>query len=269
MTPIQPPRRSPLVHGHRGSRATHPENTLPAFLYAIEAGADAIELDVLATRDDVLVVVHDPHVNPAICSGPRAGAAIRGLTLAELREYDCGSLQNPNFPKQQTIPGTRIPTLDEVLSLSDRGDFQFDIEVKSFPDHPELTPEPAIFATMLLREIQKPGLQKRVVVQSFDFRVLHAVKQIAPEIRLAALWASGSRPFVEIAAEAEAAIVSPHYKLVTAEQVRAAHTANLQVVPWTANEPEDWQRLIDDGVDGIITDDPAALLAYLNEQRLR
>ena len=258
-----------MVHGHRGSRATHPENTLPAFVYAIEAGADAIELDVLATRDDVLVVVHDPHINPVICSGPRPGAAIRELTLAELREYDCGSLRNPNFPKQRTIPGTRIPTLDEALSLSDRRDFQFDIEVKSFPDHRELTPEPAIFAKMLLDEIQKRGLQKRVVVQSFDFRVLHAVKEIAPETRLAALWESGSRPFVEMAAEAEADIVSPQYKLITAEQVKAAHAANLQVVPWTANSSADWRALIDAEVDGIITDDPAALLAYLNEQGLR
>ena len=252
-----------LVHGHRGARAVYPENTLAAFLYAIESGADALELDVLVTRDDTLVVVHDPHINPQICQGPRPGAAIRELTLAELRAYDCGSLRNPAFPSQQTIPGTRIPTLDEVLSLSSRGDFQFDMEAKSFPDRPELTPDPVAFARMLHAAIERHGLEKRVVAQSFDFRVLHAMKRIAPEIRLAALWVGESRPFVEIAAAAGADIVSPQHTLVTAEQVNQAHAANLEVIPWTANTPEDWHRLIAVSVDGIITDDPAALLAYL------
>jgi len=260
-----PPHRRVLVHGHRGARAVYPENTLPAFIYAIEAGADAIELDGLATRDDVLVVAHDPHINSEICQGPHPGIAIRKLTLAEVREHDWGSRQNPNFPKQQAIPGARIPALAEVLSLSSRGSFQFDIEVKSFPDA-GLTPAPDVAAKMLLDEIRKHGLEKRVVVQSFDFRVLHAVKQLAPEIRLAALWSHMVLPFVSAANAAGADIVSPEYRLVTADQVSAAHAANLQVVPWTANASDDWQRLIDADVDGIITDDPAALLAYLNEQ---
>ena len=240
------------VHGHRGARAVFPENTLPAFLYAIESGADALELDILVTRDDTLVVVHDPHINPELCQGPRPRAAIRDLTLAELRAYDCGCLRNPAFPKQYTIHGTTIPTLDEVLNLSSRGDFQFDLEVKSFPGQSELTPAPDTFAKMLLSEIRSHGLENRVVVQSFDFRVLHAMKRIAPEIRLAALWEGKSRPFVEIANAAGAAIVSPQHKLVTAEQVNQAHAAGLEVVPWTANTHDDWQRLIAAGVDGIV-----------------
>src|SRR6185312_12129838 len=107
-----------LVHGHRGARALRPENTIPAFEYAIAAGADALELDLAVTRDNVLVVSHDPVLHPPICTGPRAGAIIRDLTLAELGEWDCGALQNPDFPRQTPIPGTSIPTLDEVLALS-------------------------------------------------------------------------------------------------------------------------------------------------------
>ena len=104
-----------------------------------------------------------------------------------------------------------------------------------------------------------------MVVQSFDFRVLHAMKRIAPQIRIAALWVGELRPFVETAAAAEADIVSPQHKLVTPDQVNQAHAAGLQVVPWTANTPDDWQRLIAAGVDGIITDDPVALLSYLRD----
>jgi glycerophosphoryl diester phosphodiesterase len=258
-----------LVHGHRGARAMYPENTIPAYSYAIDAGADVLEMDVAVTKDNVLVMSHDPHINPEICTGPHPGIAIHELTLAELREYDCGALKNPHFPKQTPVPGTRIPTLDEVLSLSTRGNFQYNIETKIFADHPELTPPPDDFARMMLELIRKHKLEKRVMVQSFDFRTLHAMKRMAPEIRLVALWEGKARPFPEIAHEAEAGIISPEFRLVTPEQVQAAHAANLEVVPWTADRPEDWQRLIDAGVDAIITDDPAALIAYLKEKGLR
>src|SRR5947207_9110062 len=90
-------KRSILVHGHRGARARRPENTLPAFRYAIEQGVDVLELDVAVTKDNVPVVSHDPLINATICSGPKTGIAIHTLTLAELRKYDCGGKQNPAF----------------------------------------------------------------------------------------------------------------------------------------------------------------------------
>jgi len=258
-----------LVHGHRGARALRPENTIPAFEFAIQAGVDFLEMDVAVTKDNVLVISHDPHINPEICTGPHLGMAIHELTLAELRQYDCGALKNPHFPKQQPVPGTRIPTLDEVLDLSSHGAIQFNIETKSFPDHPELTPSPDVFSKMMLDVIRKHKLESRVIVQSFDFRTLRSMKRLAPEIRLAALWEGTARPFVDIAHEGEAGIISPLFRLVTPEQVKAAHAANLDVVPWTANTPEDWQRLIDAGVDAIISDDPVSLTAYLKSKGLR
>jgi glycerophosphoryl diester phosphodiesterase len=258
-----------LVHGHRGARAIYPENTIPAFEYAIKIGADVLEMDVAVTKDNVLVISHDPHINPEICKGPHPGVAIHELTLAELREYDCGALKNPHFPKQQPVPGTRIPTLDDVLSLSRGNNVQFNIETKSFPDHPELTPTPDVFARMLLDVIRKHQLDSRVIVQSFDFRTLHASKRLAPNIRLSALWEGDTRPFIDIAHDGEAGIISPLFKLVTPQQVKAAHDAKIQVVPWTADTPADWQMLIDAGVDAIITDDPAALIAYMKEKGLR
>ena len=253
-----------LVHGHRGARALRPENTMAGFEYAIQAGADVLEMDVAVTKDNVLVVVHDPHINPDLCQGPHPGIAIRELTLTQLREYDCGALRNPRFPKQQAVPGARIPTLDEVLSLATGNSVQFNIEIKSFPDRPELAPPPDIFAGLTLATIRKRQLDYRCIVQSFDFRIQNEMHRLAPAIRLAALWEGPPRPFVEIAREARATIVAPAFHLVTPEQVQAAHAAKLEVVPWTANTPEDWRKLIEAGVDGIITDDPQSLIAYLN-----
>jgi glycerophosphoryl diester phosphodiesterase len=258
-----------LVHGHRGARAMYPENTIPAFKYAIGIGVDVLEMDVAVTKDNVLVISHDPHMNAEICTGPHPGIAIHELTLAELREYDCGALKNPHFPKQHPVPGTRVPTLDEVLSLAEGNTVQFNIETKSFPDHPELTPPPDVFSKMMLDVIRKHKLESRSIVQSFDFRTLRAMKRLAPEIRLSALWEGKARPFVEIANEGEAGIISPAFHLVTPEQVKNSHAANIEVVPWTADRPQDWQRLIEAGVDAIITDDPAELIAYLKEKGLR
>src|SRR3954454_1994664 len=89
-----------LVHGHRGARAVLPENTLPAFEYAIKAGVDVVELDLAVTRDDVLSVSHDPTISPVICTGVAGKTPIRTLTLEQLRRVDCGSLKNPLYPKQ-------------------------------------------------------------------------------------------------------------------------------------------------------------------------
>ena len=257
-----------LVHGHRGARAIYPENTVPAFEYAIRIGAAVLEMDVAVTKDNVLVISHDPHLNPEICKGPEPGALIHNLTYAEVEKYDCGALKNTRFPKQQPVPGTRIPTLDQVLDLGKGNPVQVNIETKSFPDHPDYTPAPEVFSKMMLDVIRRHGMEARSIVQSFDFRTLIAMKRLAPEIRLSALYEGKPRSFVELAHEAQAGIISPDFHLVNAEQVRAAHAAGIEVVPWTANDPADWDRLIDAGVDAIISDDPAALLAHLKARGL-
>jgi glycerophosphoryl diester phosphodiesterase len=258
------------VHGHRGARAVRPENTLPAFRYAIDAGVDVLELDMAVTKDNVVVVSHDPYLEPPVCSGPQPKAMVHGLTLAEVRQWDCGKIQNPKFPKQTPVPGTRIPTLDEVFDLAGSGKFDFNIETKIFADHPELTPGPDEFARLVLAVVRKHKLEKRVILQSFDFRTLVAMKKLAPEIRLSALWEEkGDRDFVSIAKEAGAGIISPMSTLVTPEKVRAAHVAGLEVVPWTANTPAEWDKLVAAQVDAIISDDPAELIAYLKKKGLR
>jgi len=258
------------VHGHRGARAAMPENSLPAFEYAIGLGVDVLELDVVVTKDDVLVVSHDPEMNPVHCVGPAGSPkAIREMTYAQVQLWDCGAKANPEFPQQKAIPGTRVPSLDSVFALAKKGKFHFNVETKIFPNRPSLTPTPERFAELMLAMIRKHGLEQRVIVQSFDFRTLKAMKHLAPEIRLSALLAFAPQDFVASAREAGATIVSPQYKLVTPEKVKVAHEAGLQVVPWTANTPADWDKLVAAGSDAIISDDPASLIEYLKAKKLR
>jgi glycerophosphoryl diester phosphodiesterase len=219
------------------------------------------------TRDNVVVISHDPILEAPVCSGPRPSAVIHTLTLAQVREWDCGAVRNPRFPTQQTVPGTRVPTLDEVFRLASQGSFDYNIETKSFPDHPEYTPPPDEFARLVLAKIREHKLEKRVILQSFDWRTLVAMRKLAPEIRLSALTEADARDFTTLSKEAaNAEIVSPEFHLVTPEKVAKAHAAGIQVVPWTANSPADWDRLIAAKVDAIITDDPAALIGYLKRK---
>jgi glycerophosphoryl diester phosphodiesterase len=262
--------RKILVHGHRGARAVRPENTLPAFEYAIQAGVDVLELDLAVTRDGVLVVSHDPHLNRRICQGPEGETAIHKLTFEQVRRWDCGALKNSDFPKQQPVPGAKMPSLDEVFALASRGSFEFNIETKIDIKHPDLAPAPAEFARLVVDAVRRHRLEKRVIIQSFDFRTLVEIRKIAPTFRLSALYAGLPKDLTKIAAQAGGVpIVSPQWMLVTKKNVKKAQQAGLQVVPWTANSALAWNKLIKAQVDAIISDDPAALIEYLKAKGLR
>ncbi len=227
-----------------------------------------LELDVVVTKDDVVVVSHDPVIDSAICCGPKTGIAIRALTLAELREYDCGGKQNPLFAAQVPVPGARIPALDEVFDLGRGNTVEFNVETKIFADNPEWTPGPETFTDLILAMIRKHGIEQRVILQSFDPRTLRAMKKLDPNVRRGALF-ERQADWLEIAREFEAGICCPEFHLVAPERVAQAHAAGLQVIPWTVNEPSDWARMADARADAIISDDPAALIAWLKDRRLR
>lgn len=220
-----------------------------------------LELDVTVTKDNVVVVSHDPVIDSA-------GIAIRTLTFAELSEYDCGAKQNPLFPTQIPMPGTRIPSLNEVFHLGLGNTVEFNVETKIFADHPEWTPGPEAFTQLILDLIRKHRIERRVILQSFDPRTLRVMKKLDGDVRRAALFEE-QKDWLEIAREFEATICGPEFHLVNPERVAQAHAAGLQVVPWTANTPEDWAKLVDARVDAIISDDPASLIAWLEEKELR
>jgi glycerophosphoryl diester phosphodiesterase len=257
------------VQGHRGCRGLRPENTLGAFQHAIELGVDVLELDLALSRDDVLVVSHDPEVN-ALCRETRAlpGRRLRDLRWDELRSLDCGSARNPRFPEQVAAPGAPMPRLEEVLGLLEQHPrLGANIEIKTYPDKRELTRPPADFARLLVAQLRQRGLGRRVTVQSFDPEALQAVARLDPALTLAAL--VEERAAIEpMLASTGARILSPRHTLLRDRaEVKAFQARGLRVIPWTVNEPADLQRVASWGVDGIITDYPDRLLRLVGRLR--
>ena len=263
-----------LVEGHRGSRMTHPENTLPAFKEALLAGAHILELDLALTKDKHLVVTHDPYINPVVCLSPE-GKSFRGkriiyhMSLAEIKKYDCGSLVNPRFPKQKTFPNTRIPTLKEVFELTKKyPKIEFNIETKIFADHPDITPTPEIFVKSILDIVKKYKLEERVIVQSFNYRTLKEVQKRNPKIRTSQLLKhKPKKDIVEMAQKLKVNIISPKHSWLTKKMVQGLQKKGIKVAPWTANTKKDWDRLIKMGVNSIITDSPRELIHHLKNYK--
>jgi len=284
------------IEAHRGGRALFPENTLVSFSGALSMGVNTLELDMGVTKDDVIVVSHERWLNPDLAKGPDGvyvappGIPYVGITLAEVKKYDVGTIRPgskyaENFPDQKPVPGTKIPTLAEVFALVRKsGDTQakLNIETKIDPNHPENSPDPERFVTLLLDLLKKEHFENRVIVQSFDWRTLQLVQKRAPGIPTAYLtmqagpspnvtldkpsaWTAGFDPVTHggtVPAAVKAAggtIWSPLYYDVTKENVEESHRLGLTVLPWTVNKPEDMERLIDMGVDGIISDRPDVL----------
>ena len=186
------------LEGHRGTRGLAPENTLAAFQRALAIGVTTLETDLAVTKDGVLVISHDPFLNPDVVRGPDGawlatkGPPIHTLTLAELKRYDIGRL-NPasayakQFPQQQPADGQRFPTLAEVFALGAGKTVRFNIETKITPTSGNTTPDPETFARLTVDAVRKAGLSQRVTVQSFDWRTLVEVKKLAPDIATACL----------------------------------------------------------------------------------
>ncbi|MBI5596012.1 MAG: glycerophosphodiester phosphodiesterase [Elusimicrobia bacterium] len=266
-----------LVHGHRGSRGTRPENTLAAFKEALRVGVDVLELDLAVTKDDVLVVTHDPRLEPEICLGPDGKPGkpvpIRSLTLAEVRGYDCGSLKNPRFPRQVPAPGEKVPTLAEVFELVAKTKgaekVQFNIETKIFPAYPEAAPAPDDFAELVIAAVAEAKLTERVIVQSFDRRTLEAVKAVQTKLRTAQLTSDNLVDFAALASGGNLDFISPDYQWVTKADVDELHRMKVEVAPWTVNDEAGWAKMVELGVDAVITDYPEDLVAWLKKRGLR
>jgi glycerophosphoryl diester phosphodiesterase len=267
------------IQGHRGARALFPENTLEGFLAAASLGVAAFELDVAMTADDVVVVSHDPALNPDItrdASGAwlsRRGPTIRSMTKLELGAYDVGRIRFGSrtsllFPDQTPYDGARIPALADVLAALP--DARFTIEVKTDPAHPDWTASPQVLADATLAVVDNAGATARIIVEAFDWRVQRHVRRTRPDIKLAwltraetvrdaALWwdgtpSGGSVP-ARVAAEG-GPIWAPDHTGLTEPLIREAQTLGLFVLPWTVNRPADMRRLIGWGVDGLISDRP-------------
>jgi glycerophosphoryl diester phosphodiesterase len=283
--------RSFDIQGHRGARALFPENTLEGFRAAAALGVQAFELDVGMTADGVVVVAHDPALNPDLARDASGawlrgrGPTIRSLTYAALGAYDVGRIRPGSrtaslFPDQIPCDGARIPTLAAVLSALPRA--RFTIEVKTDPAHPDWTAPPRILADATLSVIDEADAASRVIIEAFDWRVQRRVRQTHPDIELAwltraetvrdsALWWDGVAAGLSVpgcvAAEG-GAIWAPDHTDLTEPQIQEAHALGLLVLPWTVNQPDDMRRLIAWGVDGLISDRPDLALGLLSGPNL-
>lgn len=265
------------VQGHRGYRGMLPENTLPAFDAAIKAGADVLELDCLLTSDGSVVIYHDFHIDPQLvcyANGKKAPASlIHSLTLAQVKELDCGK-SNPAFPTQQALPGTSIPTLQELFTLIKTSStphaqkVRLNLEIKRDPLHPYYTANPTLTAKTLIDLVRANQMQERVYYSSFDKESLEAVRQIDSTARTAFLKEDSLDSMIETASLLQVEIVSPEYILIpNAQYVHRLKALGFKVIVWTVNDPQQWQELIAMGVDGIITDFPQELIRYLELNR--
>ena len=280
------------LQGHRGVRGLAPENSLASFELAIKLGATTLETDAAITRDGVIVLHHDLALNPNTtrdASGKwleRYSEPIHRLAWDEVKTYDVGRIKPgtryaTQFPDQKPIDGTRVPRLTEMFDMVKRGghdQVRFAIETKLDPHLPDATQAPEPFATALVAEIRKAGMQRRVQIQSFDWRTLQVVQRIAPKIPTVYLsaqqswldnigagkpddsaWVAGfsHRTHGSVPQMIKAAgggIWSVHHGDIDAAKVKQAQALGLKVLVWTVNDPALMGRIIDLGVDGLITD---------------
>jgi len=287
-------RRYTHLQGHRGARGLAPENTLAGFAATLEIGVDGIEFDVGMSRDDHIVICHDLRLNPDIFRDQRGdwveapGTVVNELSLDELRKYDAGRLRPGSayatrYPQQRQIDGERIPTLTEFVELANRlgyRDFVYNIEVKVEPDHADLSASPERFAEILVAKMHELDIVERSVVQSFWWDLPVAVQKIDGTVATSCLsseqsWGDNilrhsgkasawTRRNVNdfdgsvgaMAADAGATVWAPYFAEITQDSVTDAQAMGLQVIPWTVNEKSDMKRLMQWGVDGIISDYP-------------
>lgn len=261
------------VQGHRGARGLRPENTIPAFILALDSGVTTVELDLAVTKDGKLVVSHEPWMSADICLNPAGeeitskeekGYNIYQMTYAEVQQFDCGSRGNKRFPEQEKMSTTKPLLSDVIVAIEDhiksytRYEVDYNIEIKSDEEGDnKFHPDPATFSDMVYELVDQYLPLERVVIQSFDFRVLRYWHEKYPDIRLAALVENTKS--VENNLEAlgfEPAIYSPYYRLLSKSKVDALHKRKIKVIPWTVNEISEMLALKGMGVDGFITDYP-------------
>jgi glycerophosphoryl diester phosphodiesterase len=281
------------IHGHRGARGDAPENTLSGFRLGTEIGVDGLEMDVLVSADQRIVVHHDERLNPEL-TRTRSGdwltppfPLVRELTVTELQCFDVGRARPGSqtarlFPNQVPADGESPPTLTQVANLQQKigtAPPLLNIEVKSNPYRPEMTPEPSHYAALLVRELHTYDLLDRCWVQSFDWRVLREIQLLEPDLVTGYLSSSrgdggniaphGSSPWLagfdpdrfgdNIATAIRAAggrFWGPAFRDLDDLAIKQARSAGIRVHCWTVNEEQDIKEAMDLGVDGLTTDFP-------------
>jgi glycerophosphoryl diester phosphodiesterase len=264
------------IQGHRGCRGLFPENSIEAFKKAIDLGVNTLELDVVISKDDIVVVSHEPYMNPVICldkdgneinDSDKLNYNLYQMTFDSIKQFDCGTKPYPRFPEQEKIR-TYKPSLDEVIQVSKElnPEIKFNIEIKAEPKlYGFFTPYPEEFVKLVLEVINKNDAFESCNLQSFDLQILEEIKRQSPNMELALLVDMNediNAKLDELSFKPE--ILSPYFELLAKESVDEYHKGGFKVIPWTVNTIEAMKKMIDFKVDGIITDYPDILVEILN-----
>jgi glycerophosphoryl diester phosphodiesterase len=260
------------LQGHRGSRGLMPENTIPAMIKALDLGVTTLELDLAVTKDGMVIVSHEPYMNPVICLTPEGKEIAAGdkshniyqMDFAEVVKYDCGSKSHSGFPNQVKFRVSK-PELADLIDVIEKyvEDMglpkpNYNIEIKSSPEGDgTYHPAPKEFSDLVYRLIDEKLDWSRVNIQSFDFRVLQYMHQAYPKVTLAMLVETAAKSAEQLAELGfQPQIYSPYFIALTKETVDQLHQKGMKIIPWTVNTAAQMERLVDMGVDGIITDYP-------------
>ena len=243
----------PITLSHRGDNLHAPENTLPAFLQALQKGADGVELDAKLTADGHVIVIHDGTVDRTT----DGKGQVASLTLEAIRKLDAGSWFDPKFA------GTKVPLLEEVFETVGK-DNLINIELTNYYAPPDE------LVHKVCELIKRHNNARQILFSSFYQSNLKAARQILPGIPRGLLALPGftglwARSFGFMFGDYQA--LHPHISNTGREQIQRAHRVKRRVHVWTANSPEDIARLRDWDVDGIITDDPAAAVRALGRAK--
>lgn len=240
------------VIAHRGASGAAPENTLAAFRKAVEFGAGFIETDLQLSRDARLVALHDDTVDRTTNGqGP-----VASMTVEELRRLDAGSwFRATNHEEASSFAGERIPTIEEILAFGREHEIGLHLEIKATG--------PSGVEHAIVGALRASGEIPRSVVLSFAAGILKRIRELEPLVMTGFLYSDRLPSPVATAVDVGARQLLPRHDRVTRELVADAHAQDLRVVPWTANTPEEMQKLISAGVDGIITNYPDRLLELL------
>jgi len=275
------------LQGHRGARGLAPENTISAFLLALDIGVTTLEMDAAISRDGEVILSHEPWFSAVTCSHADGSPVtpeeeksllIYEMTAAEVAQFDCGLRGHPGFPDQKPVAAFK-PRLKDVVDAVNAHVKQmgytpprYNIEIKSSPEGDSLFhPSVEEFAQRLYDVLTEKELLKMADVQSFDPRALEAMHALDSSVHL--VWLiSNDESFEANLAKLSflPAIYSPNFQLVDAALVANAHQKGMTVIPWTVNEPEKMKELIALGIDGLITDYPdrgKALVEELNSRQ--
>jgi glycerophosphoryl diester phosphodiesterase len=261
------------VQGHRGARGLMPENTIQAFIYAIDAGVTTLEMDLAITKDGEVVVSHEGWMESTI-SLDSAGKLIKEkdekkhniykMSYNDIAKYDVGSKGNEKFPRQQKMKVSKPLLKDVIIAVEDyiKGhglyEVDYNIEIKSEKETDnQFHPKPQLFSDIVFDLIDQYLPWERVVIQSFDIRVLKYWHEKHPAARLAYLVDNLNTIEENLKLIGFApSIYSPEYHLLSKEEIKVCHTKKMRVIPWTVNDAKEMEELKTWGADGIITDYP-------------